>query len=107
MSPKSIKVSEEELKKALIVEEKEKKEDPKRKWVQRMVRSARHYHKICPYFDKKKGTCFIKLGGKCERDGKFEACPVFIEFLENAYDKITKSGRPLPMDFQDLALMVV
>ncbi|MEZ0290379.1 MAG: hypothetical protein ABWJ42_04740 [Sulfolobales archaeon] len=75
--------------------------DPKRRWVERMMRSAKKYHKICPYYDKKTNSCFLKLGGKCDRDGRFEACPVFIDFLEKRYDAIVSSGKPLPVDFMD------
>ena len=74
------------------------------RWVQKMLRSARKYHKLCPYYDKKTQQCFIRLGEKCDRDGKFETCPVFIEFLEKRYMEYTKSGKPLPMDFLDLSL---
>ncbi len=75
--------------------------DQKKKWVDKMLKSAKKYHKICPYYDKKTNACFLKLGSKCDRDGKYDTCPVFIEFLENKYDKIVKSGRPLPVDFMD------
>ncbi len=96
----SYKVSEEEIKKALDLEAKAKK-DPKKRWVERMIRSAKQYHKICPYYDKKTVACFLRLGEKCDRDGRFEACPVFIAFLEKKYDEITKAGKPLPVDFLD------
>jgi hypothetical protein len=106
------KVSEEDLRKALTVEQTpSEKADPKKRWVDRMMRSAKQYHKICPYFDKKTGNCFIKLlsgykKARCEREGKFDGCPVFIEYLENTYDKITKEGRMLPMDFRDLPMFI-
>jgi len=25
------------------------KEDPKKRWIERMIKSAKKYHKICPY----------------------------------------------------------
>ena len=93
-------ISEDELRRVLESESKQKK-DPKRRWVERMIKSAKQYHKICPYFDKKIDSCFLQLGDRCGRDGKFETCPVFINFLEKKYDDITKSGKPLPMDFLD------
>ena len=102
----TIRVSEEELKKALgQIEEKEKK-DPKKRWVQRMMRSAKQYHKMCPYYDKRTGKCFLKLGERCERDGKFDGCPVFVEWLSQKYDELKSKGKPLPMDFLDLTLAV-
>jgi len=104
------KISEEELNKVLsattpVVE----RRDPKRAWVDRMVRSAKLYHKICPYYDKKTSGCFIKQlkmlkKAKCDRDGRFEGCPVFIEFLEGVYDKLKRSGEPLPVDFRDIPM---
>jgi len=97
----AIKISEEELRKALAAAEEREKRDPKKRWVQRMIRSAKLHHKICPYYDKKKGTCFKLLGGKCVREGRFENCPVFIQFLERKYDEIVALGKPLPVDFED------
>ncbi len=102
----STRISKEELGKALsAVEEKERK-DPKRKWVTRLMRSALQYHKICPYYDKKTVKCFLQLGEKCDRDGRFENCPVFIKFLEQKYDEYVSKGRTPPMDFLDLTLGV-
>ncbi len=98
-------VSDDELRKAL--EEKQARKqvsDEKQKWVSRMIRSARHHHKICPYFDKKTGMCFLALGAKCDRDGKFENCPVFRQFLERKYDEYKSKGFPLPMDFADITI---
>ncbi|MET1159660.1 MAG: hypothetical protein ABWW65_01740 [Thermoprotei archaeon] len=83
----------------------EKKVEEKEKWVQRMIRSAKHHHKICPYFDKKTGMCFLKLGAKCDRDGKFDVCPVFRNFLESKYEELKAKGRPLPINFADLVAM--
>lgn len=79
--------------------------DQKKKWVDKMIKSAKKYHKICPYYDKKTNSCFLRLGGKCDRDGKFDTCPVFIEFLEKKYDSFVRSGRPLPVDFMDPAMI--
>lgn len=111
-------ISEEEYRKALLkIEEKERK-DPKRKWVGRMMRSAKQYYKLCPYYDKKTGECFQKKskekylnlgtpGTRCDREGRFDNCPVFIAYIEDAYDEIAKRGLQLPMDFQDLSLMAI
>jgi len=105
------KISEEDLKKVLTTTAPEKTTDPKKRWVERMVKSAKKYHKICPYFDKKLGNCFIKQlkyekTTKCDRDGKFEGCPVFIAYLEEKYDQYKSMGGPLPMDFRDLTTLV-
>ncbi|NPA04810.1 MAG: hypothetical protein GXO09_01765 [Crenarchaeota archaeon] len=102
----SIRVSEEELKKALIQAEEKERRDPKKRWVNRMMKSAKQYHKMCPYYDKRTGNCFLKLGERCERDGKFDGCPVFIEWLSKKYDELKAKGRPLPMDFLDLTLAI-
>ena len=91
---------EEDLRKALVKEERGQK-DPKKRWVAKMVRSAKLHHKICPYFDRKKKSCFLKLGARCPYDGKFDNCPIFVEFLERRYDEIVKAGKPLPADFED------
>ncbi len=74
------------------------------KWVQRMLKSAKQYHKLCPYFDKKTKQCFLSLGGKCDREGKFDTCPVFMKFLENKYNEYVSKGRIPPSDFLDVAL---
>lgn len=89
------------------VEEKAEEESPKKRWVTKMVRSARRYHKLCPYFDKKTGQCLLYPTvegtiGKCDREGRYENCPIFIKFLENAYETYTKKKKVLPRDFQDL-----
>ncbi len=102
----TVRIPEEELRKALNQVEEREKKDPKRRWVMRMLRSAKQYHKMCPYYDKRTGRCFLKLGEKCERDGKFDGCPVFIEWLSQKYDELKAKGRPLPMDFLDLTLAV-
>ncbi len=92
-------LQEDVLGKALSKEEKQK--DPKKRWVQKMIRSAKLHHKICPYFDRKKKLCFLKLGEKCPYEGKFDNCPIFVQFLEKRYDEITAAGKPLPADFED------
>jgi len=81
----------------------DKKEEMNR-WVQKMIRSARQYHKLCPYYDKKTLQCFLRLGDKCDRDGRFETCPVFVEFLENKFVEYKEKNRPLPMDFLDVTI---
>lgn len=74
------------------------------RWVQRMLKSAKQYHKLCPYYDKKTKKCFLTLGGKCDRDGKFDACPVFVSFLENKYREFVSRGRTPPSDFLDVTI---
>ena len=103
------KISEEELKKALSAATPKERVSPKRKWVEKMIKSATKYHKICPYFDKKTGNCFIKQlkfmkSTKCDREGSFETCPIFISYLEEKYEWFKTTGQPLPMDFRDLTL---
>ena len=79
----------------------EKQKDAKRAWVQKMIRSAKLHHKLCPFYDRKKKLCLLKLGERCLTDGRFENCPVFISFLEKRYDEIVAAGKPLPVDFED------
>jgi len=79
----------------------EKHKEAKKQWVQKMIRSAKLHHKVCPFYDRKKKFCFIKLGERCPYDGKFDNCSVFVEFLEKRYDEIVESGKPLPIDFED------
>ncbi|MEM0453301.1 MAG: hypothetical protein QXO98_01390 [Sulfolobales archaeon] len=102
-------VTEDELKKALSTSIIEKK-DPKKRWLERIMRSAKSYHKICPYYDKRLGNCFLRQlsekKGKCEREGKFDGCPIFISFLEHSYDKMISEGRQPPIDFRDLSSSV-
>ncbi|MCC6022692.1 MAG: hypothetical protein QXH99_07210 [Sulfolobales archaeon] len=102
-------VTEDELKKALSTTVIEKK-DAKKRWIERMLKSAKSYHKICPYFDKRLGNCFLRQlsekKGRCEREGKFDGCPVFMGFLENMYDKLVSEGKNLPIDFMDLSLHI-
>ncbi|MEM0037751.1 MAG: hypothetical protein QXX81_03510 [Zestosphaera sp.] len=83
------------------------KEDPKKRWVDKMIRSAKKYHKICPYYDKKTANCFIKqLKGvkisRCDRDGKFDGCSIFVTHLEERYDRYVSLGEFLPVDFRDI-----
>ncbi len=101
----SVHVSDDEIKKALS-EQKPKQEDnsEKQKWIQKMIKSAKHHHKICPYYDKKTGMCFLQLGGKCDREGRYENCPVFRQFLEKKYEEYKKKGLPLPVDFTDIVI---
>jgi hypothetical protein len=102
-------VTEDEIKKALSTTVIEKK-DAKKRWIERMLKSAKSYHKICPYFDKRLGNCFLRQlsekKGRCEREGKFDGCPVFMGFLENMYDKLVSEGKNLPIDFMDLSLHI-
>jgi len=102
-------ISEKELERIMsqLIEQETKTKDPKKRWINRMLKSAKMYHKMCPYYDKRTGKCFLKMGGKCEREGKFDGCPVFIEWLSKKYDELKEKGVPLPMDFQDLVLMAV
>ncbi len=82
--------------------------DPKSKWIQRIIKSISMYYKRCPYYDPKTGMCFIaynRRDNKCPRDGKYEGCKVLEEFLSKRYDEIKSSGKPLPYDFRDLALV--
>ena len=107
----SSRVSEEELKRMLAATPSTtERKDPKRLWVERMIKSAKLYHKICPYFDKKTGGCFIKQlktlrKAKCDRDGRFDNCPVFAQFLEDVYEKVKAQGGVLPMDFRDIPMV--
>ncbi|MEM0373216.1 MAG: hypothetical protein QXV69_00565 [Sulfolobaceae archaeon] len=104
---RSVRISEEEMNKVLAKAEKEaEKKDQKKQWVEKMIKSAKTYYKLCPYFDKKTTKCFLQLGEKCNRDGKYETCNVFISFLEKKYQEIVDKKRMLPLDFQDLAQYV-
>ncbi len=101
-----VKVPEKEITEVLDHEEERDKKDPKKKWIARMIRSAKQYHKMCPYYDKRTGKCFLSLGEKCDRDGRFDGCPVFQNWLAKRYDELKAKGRPLPMDFLDLTLAI-
>ncbi|MCE4617947.1 MAG: hypothetical protein F7C37_00720 [Desulfurococcales archaeon] len=88
-------------------EERHEEESPKKKWVTNMVKSAKKYHKLCPYYDKKTGQCLLMVTvegkpGRCDRDGRFDGCPVFIKFLEKMYEYYTSRRKVLPRDFQDV-----
>jgi regulator of replication initiation timing len=101
---KSVRISEEEMNKVLARAEREaEKKDQKKQWIEKMIKSAKTYYKLCPYYDKKTTKCFLLLGEKCTRDGKYETCPTFISFLERKYQEITEKRKMLPLDFQDLA----
>ncbi|MET1101709.1 MAG: hypothetical protein ABWW69_04445 [Pyrodictiaceae archaeon] len=102
----SIKIPEEELRRIMNQFEEKDRRDPKKRWVLRMLRSAKQYHKMCPYYDKRTGKCFLQLGERCDRDGRFDGCPVFIAWLSKKYDELKSKGKPLPMDFLDLTLAV-
>ncbi len=82
-------------------------EDRKAKWIEKMVKSAKRYHKLCPYYDKKTGMCLLMVTvegttGRCDRDGKFDGCPIFVKFLEKMYEYYTSRKKVLPNDFQDV-----
>ncbi len=79
----------------------EKQKDAKKAWIQKMIRSAKLHHKLCPFYDRKKRLCFLKLGERCPFDGRFENCSIFIGFLDRRYDEIVSAGKPLPIDFED------
>lgn len=102
----STKLIEEALEKYMGVEvaEEKKEKSPKEAWVERMVKSAKQYHKRCPYFDHKTKICFVTLGEKCTRDGRFEGCNVFEEFLAKKYEEFKSKNRPLPTDFLDIGV---
>lgn len=83
------------------------KEDSKKKWIEKITKSAKKYHKICPYYDKKTSNCFIKQlknikMSRCDRDGKFDGCSIFTGYLEERYDWYVSLGITLPADFRDL-----
>ncbi|MEB3806635.1 MAG: hypothetical protein GSR73_03880 [Desulfurococcales archaeon] len=87
--------------------EEKKPESLKDKWINNMVKSAKKYHKLCPYFDKKTGQCLLMITvegkpGRCDRDGRFDGCPVFTKFLEKMYEYYTSRKKVLPRDFQDV-----
>lgn len=100
-------ISEDEITRAISQSEERNNRDPKKRWIARMVRSAKQYHKMCPYYDKRTGKCFLKLGERCDRDGRFDGCPVFISWLAERYDELKSKGRPLPMDFLDLTTAAI
>lgn len=82
----------------------------KSRWIERIVRSAKQTYKLCPYFDKKTNSCFIKMlksqkKSRCDREGKFDTCPVFAEFIGEQYDRLVATSKVLPQDFRDLQLI--
>jgi hypothetical protein len=101
MALSTTRITDEDLKKALLEKEK-KPSDEKQRWVQKMIKKAKQYHKICPYFDKRTKMCFLTLGTKCDREGKFDICPIFKSFLEKKYDEYKAKNQPLPLDFTDV-----
>lgn len=113
---KSVKMSEDEINRALAKAEKEaEKKDHKRIWIEKMVKSAKTYYKLCPYYDKKTSNCFLIMsnttpintsGNRCTREGKYENCPVFLAFLDNKYQEYVSKKKILPLDFLDLAQFV-
>lgn len=81
------------------------------KWIEKIIKSAKQSYKLCPYFDKKTGSCFIKMvrsqkKARCDREGKFDTCPIFIGFVGEQYDRLSVSQKVLPQDFRDLQLIV-
>jgi hypothetical protein len=44
------------------------------------------------------------MGEKCNREGKYDNCPVFLNFIDTKYTEITSKKKMLPMDFLDLTL---
>jgi len=98
-------ISQDEYERVLTRMEEKDRSNPKKRWVNRMMRSAKQYYKLCPYYDKKTGECFIKktdphfTNTRCDRDGRFDSCSVFEGFLEKKYEEYVSKGRPLPVDF--------
>lgn len=83
----------------------------KNKWIEKIIRSAKQTYKLCPYFDKKTGSCFIRMmksqkKAKCDREGRFDTCPVFAEFIGEQYDRLIQKSEVLPQDFRDLQLVM-
>jgi len=111
-SNKSVKMTEDEINKALAKAEKEaEKRDHKKIWIDKMLKSAKTYYKLCPYYDKKTSNCFLMLSSndsnkKCNREGRYDNCPVFLAFLDNKYQEYTSKKKILPLDFLDLAQSV-
>jgi hypothetical protein len=103
MKMNSTGISEKDFDEALMGRQ-EKKPDEKQRWVNRILKSARQYHKLCPYFDKRTKMCFLSMGAKCDREGKFDTCPIFRGFLEKRYDEYKSKNKPLPLDFTDVVL---
>jgi len=81
--------------------------DGKGRGIAKIMKSAKSQHKLCPYYDKKTQVCFLKVTmfsqqGKCDREGKFDGCPLFTQFLEKIYDDYTSKRKALPNSFQDI-----
>jgi len=57
----STRISEKDLDEALM-ERQDKKVDEKQKWVNRILKSAKQYHKMCPYFDKRTKNVLFNNG---------------------------------------------
>jgi hypothetical protein len=84
-----------------------REEDAERRWVALMMKTAKKYHKLCPYFDKKTAQCLLMVTvegkvGKCDRDGRYDGCPILLKFLEKLYRYHVERGKVLPRDFQDV-----
>jgi hypothetical protein len=82
-------------------------QDGKKKWILKMLKSAKAQYKLCPYFDKKTIQCFLMLtmknkNSKCDRDGRFDTCPLFLEYLDKVYDNLNKNKKIMPNNFQDI-----
>jgi len=82
-------------------------EDAEKRWIATMMKTAKKYHKLCPYFDKKTTQCLLMATvegrvGKCDRDGKYDGCPILVKFLEKLYKYYVERGKVLPRDFQDV-----
>ena len=89
------------------IEETEEEMTPEKRWIVKMIKSAKRYHKLCPYYDKKTKQCLLMITvegrqGRCDRDGRFETCPIFTKFLEKMYKYYTENKKILPNDFQDV-----
>ena len=85
----------------------EEQDNVKTKWIEKMVKSAKRYHKLCPYYDKRTGQFLLMVTvegrtGKCDREGRFDGCPVFTKFLEKMYEYYRSRKKVLPNDFQDV-----
>ncbi|EZQ06823.1 MULTISPECIES: hypothetical protein [Acidianus] len=110
-SNKSVKMTEDEISKALAKAEKEaEKKDHKKIWMDKMMKSAKTYYKLCPYYDKKTSSCFLSTSNrgnreKCNREGRYENCPIFLGFLDEKYQDYTSKKKILPLDFLDLQSM--
>jgi hypothetical protein len=74
-------------------------EDAERRWVALMMKTARKYHKLCPYFDKKTTQCLLMV---TVEGSKYDGCPILVKFLERLYRYHVERGRVLPRDFQDV-----